>query len=142
MFRCVDHVVSAIDKSDIDQVLSRKRLSSRLGPSFGVVFARRASPCSSFPTLPGAASAVVASSPGDGCCFRFLVKYLKSAYSYVEVHTNLGQCIQDIEWGSGYSRSPPLLAQGRWFESRMIFFFFVCRFYVFVVVGAMHFVPV
>ena len=35
-----------------------------------MLFARRASPCSPLPTLPRAASAVLASSPGDGCCFR------------------------------------------------------------------------
>ena len=53
--------------------LNRNRPSSRLGPPFGVLFARRALPCSPLPTLPRAASAVLASSPGDGCCFRFLV---------------------------------------------------------------------
>ena len=32
----------------------RKRPSSRCDPPFGVMFARRASPCSPLPTLPGA----------------------------------------------------------------------------------------
>ena len=44
MYRYVSHV-SAIEKSDLEQVLSRKRPSSRSGPPFGVLFARRASPC-------------------------------------------------------------------------------------------------
>ena len=48
--------------------------SSRRGPPFGVLFARRTSPCSPLPTLPGAASPVLASSPGDGCSFRFFVE--------------------------------------------------------------------
>ena len=68
-------VVWAIEELDLDQVLSRKRpfdcctsCSSRWGPPFGVLFVR-ASPCSPLPTLPGAASAVFASSRGDGCCF-------------------------------------------------------------------------
>ena len=36
-----------------------------------MLFACRASPCSPLPTLPGAASAVLASSPSEACCFRF-----------------------------------------------------------------------
>ena len=52
IFRYVGHIVSSIEKTDLDQVLSRKRHSSRRGPLFGVVFGRRASPCSSLPTLP------------------------------------------------------------------------------------------
>ena len=64
--------VSAIEKSDLDQVLSRRRLSSRGGPPFGVVFARCASPCSSLPTLPRLASTVLASSGCGGCSFLFL----------------------------------------------------------------------
>ena len=51
MYRYVGHVVSAIEKSDLDQVLSRKRLCSRWGPP--LCGARRASPCSSLSTLPG-----------------------------------------------------------------------------------------
>ena len=39
-----------------------------------MLFARRASPCSRLPILPGAASAVLASSPCEACCFRFVVK--------------------------------------------------------------------
>ena len=37
--------------------------------AFGMVFARRSSPCSSLPTLPEAASAVLSSFPGAGCYF-------------------------------------------------------------------------
>ena len=62
MYRYVGPVVSAIDTSDLGQVLSRKRTNARWGAPFGMVFARRSSPCSSFPTLPEAASAVLASS--------------------------------------------------------------------------------
>ena len=86
------HVVSVIEKADLDQVVSSKRLDSRWGPLFGVVFARRASPCSSLPTLPEAASAVLASSPGDGCCFRFLLEItvpIPRIYSFVQIHINL-----------------------------------------------------
>ena len=68
------YVVWAIEKSELDQVLSRKRPNSRWGSPFGVLFARRASLCSPLPTLPRAGSGVLASSPGDGCCFRFSIK--------------------------------------------------------------------
>ena len=44
MYRWVGHVVSAVGKSNFDQVLSRKRPSLRYGPPFGVVFSRRALP--------------------------------------------------------------------------------------------------
>ena len=67
-------------KSDLDQALSRKRSSSIWGPPFGVVFARRASPRSSPSTLPGTASAVLASPPGNGFCFRFFVKIFKRLF--------------------------------------------------------------
>ena len=53
-----------------------------------MVFARRASPHSSLPTLPGAASAVLAASPGDGCYFRFLVQTSQASirtYSYIVI---------------------------------------------------------
>ena len=75
MHRYVGHVTSAIEKSDVDQVLGRKQWSPRWGPPFGVLFARRASPCSSLPTLPGVTQAVLASSPCEGCCFRFSAKF-------------------------------------------------------------------
>ena len=39
-----------------------------------MVFARRASPCSSLPTLPTAASAMLASSPCEECYYCFWVK--------------------------------------------------------------------
>ena len=76
----VGHVVSAIDKSDLDQVLSRKRPSSRWDPPFDVVFARCALPCSSLPTLPGSAWAVLASSPCGGAFSCFLVKISNSLF--------------------------------------------------------------
>ena len=58
-----------------EQVLSRKRPRCRWGPPFGVVFARCASSCTSLPTLPGAASAVLASSACGGCVFVFWSTY-------------------------------------------------------------------
>ena len=73
MYRYVGYIFSAIEKSYLDKILSRKR-PSRWDPPFGVLFARRASPCSSLLTLPGVASAVLASSPGHEFCFRFIVK--------------------------------------------------------------------
>ena len=84
-------VVWAIEKSDFDQFLSRKWPSSRGGPPSGVLFARRASPCSPFRTLPGAASAVLASSPGTGC-FVFQSKLLlpiPHMYSYAYIHLHI-----------------------------------------------------
>ena len=75
MHRYVGHVVSAIQKSDLYTVLGRERPIARDEVSpFGVLFARRASNCSPLPTLPGAASAVLASPPGAGCFFRFFIK--------------------------------------------------------------------
>ena len=78
MYRYVGPVVSSIEKSDLDQVLRRKRLinSSRWGPPFDMVFARRSSPCPSLPTLPETASTVLAASPSAGCYFRYLVKII------------------------------------------------------------------
>ena len=90
MYRYVGHVISAIEKLVLDQVLNRECPSSRWGPPFGVVFARRASLCSSLPTLPGATSAVLASSTFEGCCFRFLVKishYVLSIRTYRYIST-------------------------------------------------------
>ena len=43
--------VGHVSNLNFDEGLSRKRPSSRLGPPFDVVFARRTSPCSSLPTL-------------------------------------------------------------------------------------------
>ena len=51
-----------------------------------MLFAGRASPFSSIPTLPGEASAVIVSSPGDGYRFRFFAKCLK--HSFVGVGTS------------------------------------------------------
>ena len=80
MCRYVGHVVSAIiEKSDLDQVLSRRRPinSWRWGPPFSVLFARCASLCSSIPTLQGSASTVLASSPCGGCSSRFCGQNIK-----------------------------------------------------------------
>ena len=46
--------------------MSRKRATF----GSGVLFARRASSCSPLQILPGAASAMLASSPGEAFCFR------------------------------------------------------------------------
>ena len=80
MCRYFGHVVSAIiEKSDLDQVLSRRRLinSWRWVPPFSVLFARCASLCSSLPTLQGSASTVLASSPCGGCSSRFCGQNIK-----------------------------------------------------------------
>ena len=50
--------------------LNHKRASSN-EVHHSVLFARRASPCSPLPTLSGDASAVLASSTGEACSFRF-----------------------------------------------------------------------
>ena len=81
MCRYVSHVVSPFEKPKFGRVLSRKRSSSRFGPPFGVVFARRASPSSSLPSMPGATTPVLASSPWEGCCFRFFVKMSREVSS-------------------------------------------------------------
>ena len=63
-----------------------------------MLFARRASPCSPLPTLAGAASAVLASSPGDGCCFCFFVRITVattvSVYSHV-IDINTGSNVRN-----------------------------------------------
>ena len=72
----------------VAQVLSRRRPSSRFGSPFGVVYEWRALPCSSLPTVPGVASAVLASSPSKRCYFCFLVKIvvpISRIFSYVYI---------------------------------------------------------
>ena len=69
-------IPSAIEKPVSDLVLRLERSSSRCGPPFGAVFDGRASPCSSLSTRTGVASALLASSPCQGCCFCFMVKLL------------------------------------------------------------------
>ena len=59
--------------------------SSTWGPPLGALVAGRASPCSPLPTLPEAAAAVLASSPGDGCCFPFIGQNYCSDRSYLFV---------------------------------------------------------
>ena len=62
---------------------------------------RRASPCSSLRTLPGAASVVLASSAGVGCCFVFFFKPIvpiPHIYSYLSIHNNLICVVLEPEW--------------------------------------------
>ena len=73
------HVLSTIEKSDLNQALSRKRPSSRWDLPDGVVSARRASPCLSRLTLLGAVSLVLASSLPSS----FLAQNIPSVYSYL-----------------------------------------------------------
>ena len=61
MYKHVGHVLSAIERPDLDQVLSRLRDNTRLGLILGTLFPERAPPCSSLPTPPGVASANLAS---------------------------------------------------------------------------------
>ena len=78
------------------------RDSSRQGLPFGVVFARRASSCSSLPTLPSAASAALVSSPGGGCCFQFLVN---SARTYIRTYRYISISVYiDKEYSGGAGR--------------------------------------
>ena len=51
----VAHVVPTIEKSDLDQALSRKRPRSRWGPPLSALDAGRAAPCSPLLTLQVAA---------------------------------------------------------------------------------------
>ena len=70
------------------------------GSPFGVLFARRASPCSPLSTLPEAVSTVLASSAGEACCFEFFVFKLSvsvsSAYSYGLSQPKNGQCFREL----------------------------------------------
>ena len=60
-----------------------------------MAFARLASPCSSLPTLPGEASAVLASSPGGGYCFRFLIE-ISQASIRTHKHTKMWPTSEDM----------------------------------------------
>ena len=118
-------MVSAIEKSDLDQVLSRRHPSSRWGPPFGVMFVWRAWPFSSLSTLPGAASAVLASSPGNGFGFRFFVKISKLLL-FVRIGTYQSRCMYTVYVYKKHSgvagRSQSVQSEGQWFESRMALF--------------------
>ena len=120
MYRYVGPVVSAIEKLDLDQVLRRKRPSSRWGPPFGMVFARRSSPCSSLPTLPEAASAVLVSSPGAGCCSRFLVKIIVPiSYVFVRIDTyQADMCHEKNRVGEQVAFNPRISLLGTWWVQR------------------------
>ena len=85
-------VVWAIDKAFIRQVLSRKRASSRWGLPFGVLFARRASPCLPLPIPPGTASAVLASSPGEAWCFQNNCSHLKCLFERIDTYQSECKC--------------------------------------------------
>ena len=83
MYRYVANV-SAIEKPHLDQVFSRKRPSSR--STIRCAACSSCLTCSPLLTLLGVASAVLASSPWERCCFRFLVKItvpISFVYSYV-----------------------------------------------------------
>ena len=99
-----------------------------------MVFARRASPCSSLPTLPGAASAVLASSPGDGCFFHFsLVKYLFRLQASIHTYRYVPISVYLYKRFSGVAgRSLSLRPRRPWSESRMSVLSFVCAIFIFV----------
>ena len=61
MSKYVDPVVAAAERLDLDQILSCRRDNTSWGPLLGTLFHGRAPPCSPLPTLPGVASAVLAS---------------------------------------------------------------------------------
>ena len=123
MYRYISHVVSAIEKSDLDQVLSRKRPRSRWGPPFGLAFAPRASLCSSLLTLPGAASAELAPSSWEGCRFRFLIKLSHLFSTFIRI--NLIYYIPGMYENHGLKSSMhSLRARGQELDSRYAFLFF------------------
>jgi len=74
-----------------------------------VPFSRHAAPYSPLSTLPGQASAVLVTSPGDGCCFRFWSKHLFTIWVNV-LFKNIYNVPGDRHL------CPP--AQGRWSKSR------------------------
>ena len=86
---CIDTFAmsSQQSRSQIQTSFSAAKRPSSTWDPFGVVFARRASTCSSLPTLPGAASAVLAlSSLYEICCFRFLVKNTPSLFPRIDTY--------------------------------------------------------
>ena len=102
-----------------------------------MVFARRALPCSFLSTLPGSASAVLASSPCGGCCFRFCVKIFKLSirtFSYIPITAYVYKKPSGVE-----GRSESVQCESRWFEPRMALFFVVRANFTFFV-GAVHLV--
>ena len=87
-YRYVGHVVPAIEKSDLHQVLGRKRPSSRLSPPFAVLCARRASPCSPLPTLLGGARRCSRRLAAAGVVFVLESKLLFRSLIFVRINTN------------------------------------------------------
>ena len=98
--RCIDWpVVWAIETSDLDQVFSRHDLHVAQDEVHHSVCCLLVMPylCSSLLTMPGAASAVLASSPGHRCCFPFSVKIFADP-------KRLFVCISTYQSGSTYRR--------------------------------------
>ena len=82
----VGHVVPAIEKSILDQVLSRRRPRSRWGPPLGALIPGGASPRSPLPTRQVAGESVLASSRCGGCYFRFFVNFPKCLFVRIDTH--------------------------------------------------------
>ena len=83
------------------EVLISDRASSRLGPPFGVLFARCPIPGVPLPTLPGGASALHASSPVEACCFVFhfnITVPISSVSSYVQIHASVSVNMLETLW--------------------------------------------
>ena len=126
MYWYVSPVVSAIEKSDLDQILGRKRPSSRWGLTFCVVFARRASPCSSLPTLPKATSSVLASYPDQGCSFRSFVEIIFQSLISVRTYRYISIWHVSCKNTSGWTGRFNSISIFAWFAS-VLFSFLVCR---------------
>ena len=83
------------------------------------MFARRASSCSSLPTLPSAASAALVSSPAGGCCFQFLVN---SARTYIRTYRYISISVYiDKEYSGGAGRLLSFWLRLQWLKSRTCF---------------------
>ena len=101
------------------------------------MFARRALPCSFLSTLPGSASAVLASSPCGGCCFRFCVKIFKLSirtFSYIPITAYVYKKPSGVE-----GRSESVQCESRWFEPPMVLLSVSILLFL---VGVMYFVTV
>ena len=115
------------NKSDLDQILSGKRPSSRWGPPIGVVLHSTCLTLLVSPdSAPGVASAVLASLAPTDAVFVFWSEYPKRLFVRISyVMTTLGSmCTRNREVAD---RSVP--ASSRW-AVRISdgFFFFVCHF--------------
>ena len=88
-------------------------------------------------TLPGAATAMLSSCPGDGFCFRFLVEISK--HLFVRIGTCQSRSIYTKHICSGVAgRSLSAESEGQWFKFRMALFLCLPISHFFV--GAMYFV--